>query len=62
MKKFAIDLERCDRAAGCRVRKECPSNAIVEMDGDFYINMDACRGCGLCIKACPRGAVAEIAS
>jgi pyruvate ferredoxin oxidoreductase delta subunit len=57
MKKFAINPNRCDRSAGCRVKAECPSQAIVEMDGNYYINMDACRGCGLCVKVCPRQAV-----
>lgn len=62
MKKFAINQARCDRSPGCRVRKECPANAIVELDGTYYIDMDACRGCGLCVKACPRNAVEENAS
>lgn len=59
MKKYAINLNRCDRSPGCRVRKECPSNAVVEVDGDFYIDMKVCRGCGLCVKSCPRKAVEE---
>lgn len=59
MKKYAINLERCDRSAGCRVRKECPSNAVLEMDGDYYISQDVCRGCGVCLKACPKNAVEE---
>ncbi|MDW7684095.1 MAG: 4Fe-4S binding protein [Bacillota bacterium] len=62
MKKFAINQQRCDRAAGCRVRQECPIGAVSEIDGELYINMDVCRGCGLCVKVCPRGAVEESAS
>lgn len=57
MKKFAIRPELCDKASGCRVRRECPSNAVQEVDGLFYIDMNVCRGCGICVKVCPRGAV-----
>lgn len=59
MKKFAINIDRCDGAAGCRVRKECPIQAIQLLDGDYYIDMNLCRGCGICVKACPRNAVEE---
>jgi MinD superfamily P-loop ATPase len=62
MKKFAINQNLCDRSPGCRVKQECPSNAIVELDGNFYINMDVCRGCGQCVKVCPRQAVEDSSS
>jgi Fe-S-cluster-containing hydrogenase component 2 len=62
MRKYAIDLDRCERSPNCPVRRECPIQAIGEVDGDFYINADVCRGCGLCVRACPRGAVNESAS
>ncbi|MBS4030767.1 MAG: 4Fe-4S binding protein [Clostridiales bacterium] len=62
MKKFAINPNNCDKSPGCPVRRECPSHAILEMDGVYYIDMDVCRGCGLCVKVCPRNAVEESAS
>jgi Fe-S-cluster-containing hydrogenase component 2 len=62
VKKFAINPKRCDRSPYCAVRRECPSRAIQEVDGVFYIDMNVCRGCGLCVKACPREAVEESAS
>ncbi|EEG78270.1 4Fe-4S binding protein [Dethiobacter alkaliphilus] len=62
MKTYAINQQLCDRSPGCKVKKECPSNAIVQMDGDYYIDMLACRRCGLCVKTCPHGAVGESAS
>ncbi|MBS3983916.1 MAG: 4Fe-4S binding protein [Dethiobacter sp.] len=62
MNTYAINLTRCDSAPGCRVKKECPANAVIQLDGNYYIDMNTCRGCGLCVKACPRGAVEEIIS
>jgi ferredoxin len=62
LKKYAIDQKRCDRSPYCPVRRECPVSAIGEVDGGFYIDLNVCRGCGVCVKACPREAVEEIAS
>lgn len=59
MKKYAVNISRCDKSPGCRVKRECPSNALQVVDGDYYIDMNVCRGCGLCVKVCPRGAVEE---
>lgn len=62
MNSYAINPALCDNAPGCRVKKECPNNAIVKLDGNYYIEMNACRRCGLCVKACPKGAVVESSS
>jgi ferredoxin len=44
--------ERCDL---CRL--SCPFDAIVVDDGGVSIDARACRGCGVCISACPREAI-----
>ncbi len=62
MKKFAINSKLCDKSPHCAVRRECPAKAVHEVDGTFYIDMNVCRGCGVCVKACPRDAVEENAS
>jgi TPP-dependent indolepyruvate ferredoxin oxidoreductase alpha subunit len=62
VKKYAINQKRCDGSPFCPVRRECPANAIHEVDGGFYIDMNVCLGCGVCVKYCPRRAVEEIAS
>lgn len=59
MNKYAINQERCDRSPGCLVRRECPAKAVMEVDGNYYIDMGTCCGCGLCVGICPRGAVEE---
>ncbi len=60
--KYAINQDRCDRSPGCLVRRECPVKAIQEIDGQYYIDTGSCRGCGLCVGVCPKGAVEEIPS
>ena len=36
----------------------CPDNAIRRREGGgFEIDMDYCKGCGLCAEECPRGAI-----
>jgi Pyruvate/2-oxoacid:ferredoxin oxidoreductase delta subunit len=45
----------------------CPDNAIVKTEGDvagkarlYSIDLDFCKGCGLCAKECPCGAIEMI--
>lgn len=62
MKTYAINPTRCDKSPSCIVRRECPVGAVMEIEGNFYIDTDACRGCGVCVKVCPRHAVEENAA
>ena len=39
----------------------CPDNAIVKTgdpDAPYSIDLDYCKGCGLCAHECPAGAIA----
>ena len=43
----------CDNCYGV-----CPDNAIVKIaDGQYEIDYDYCKGCGLCVAECPCGAI-----
>ena len=43
----------CDNCYGV-----CPDNAIVKLaDGQYEIDYDYCKGCGLCAAECPCGAI-----
>jgi 2-oxoacid:acceptor oxidoreductase delta subunit (pyruvate/2-ketoisovalerate family) len=45
----------CDNCFGV-----CPDNAVIKLDGvgDYAIDYDFCKGCGLCAAECPCGAIA----
>ena len=40
----------------------CPDNAVLKLDGGgayaYAIDLDYCKGCGLCAAECPAGAIA----
>jgi Pyruvate/2-oxoacid:ferredoxin oxidoreductase delta subunit len=35
--------------------------AIARVDGAYRVSADHCKGCGLCARECPRGALAMAA-
>jgi pyruvate ferredoxin oxidoreductase delta subunit len=35
----------------------CPDNAIHAEGGVFKISYTYCKGCGICAKECPKGAI-----
>ena len=36
----------------------CPDNAVIKLgDGTYDINLDYCKGCGVCARECPCGAI-----
>ncbi len=36
----------------------CPDMAITKLDDGYEVNMDYCKGCGLCVEECPTGSIA----
>lgn len=46
----------CDNCFGV-----CPDNAVIKLDPPgpyaYAIDLDFCKGCGLCVKECPAGAI-----
>ncbi len=54
-----VDPERCHTCLKCQVRPVCRPRALVQIEpGELpVIEMDRCRGCLVCVPACPFGAV-----
>ena len=43
----------CDNCFGV-----CPDNAVIKIEsGKYEINLDYCKGCGICANECPCGAI-----
>ncbi len=64
MPAFTIDPVSCDRSPACPARRICPNGAIVPVSGGarpgdsgYIVVEERCTGCGICMRACPRGAV-----
>lgn len=52
-----------DACRGCiqhKCMEVCPAGAITRVAGRSYINQDLCKECGMCKKACPYTAIAEV--
>lgn len=52
---YAVDERRCSRCLLCIKALACP--ALVAEGGAPRIVEELCRGCGVCAKVCPRGAI-----
>jgi 2-oxoacid:acceptor oxidoreductase delta subunit (pyruvate/2-ketoisovalerate family) len=51
----------CGNCIGCdNCIAVCPDNAVVRIEGahGYAIDLDYCKGCGLCAQECPCGAIA----
>jgi len=52
-----IDTKKCTRCYTCW--KFCPDLSVdVKEEGDFpKVDLDHCKGCGICANECPTGAI-----
>lgn len=57
-----IAMRSCSNSCiGCKkCEKACKFDAIHVKDGVAIIDYDACKSCGLCVTACPRGCIAKL--
>ncbi|MCC8193307.1 MAG: 4Fe-4S binding protein [Deltaproteobacteria bacterium] len=39
----------------------CPEGAVFKQDGTVAIDLDFCKGCGICANECPKRVIAMIA-
>lgn len=55
---------RCFTCGGCTHCDNClifcPDMAILRADGGYSVVRDYCKGCGLCVHECPRGALVMV--
>lgn len=55
------EADRCFSCGVCNACDNCwifcPDIAISRQDGQYIVNYDYCKGCGICIKECPRDAI-----
>lgn len=56
----SIDVAECAAPAGCTACVDvCPQRALAVSGGRIVYDKSACKPCGLCVTACPTGAVAN---
>lgn len=52
-----VDHQKCNQCRMCRLL--CPDLAITlnEKTGQIEIDLDFCKGCGICVAFCPKDAI-----
>jgi len=50
-----LDDKKCIRCGTCWIF--CPEGCIYREKGKMKINLDYCKGCGICANECPTGAI-----
>ena len=53
-----LSRKKCKRCGSCWIY--CPTQSVFDSGRSFQINLDYCKGCGVCSKECPFGAIAMI--
>ena len=54
-KRPVLDQEKCIKCGFCFLH--CPVNSIKRIDGQFIINYEYCKGCGICANGCKPKAI-----
>lgn len=57
--KYTV-TEACRGCIQHKCMEVCPAEAITRVAGRAYINQELCKECGMCKKACPYNAIAEV--
>jgi Pyruvate/2-oxoacid:ferredoxin oxidoreductase delta subunit len=56
-----LESQRCFSCGNCTFCDNCfyycPDMAINRENGGYSVNDDYCKGCGLCVRECPAGAI-----
>jgi len=52
-----IEANRCDNSPFCPARRVCPRGAILPNGMSYTVDDAKCTGCGVCVRACPMGAI-----
>ena len=53
-----MDKDKCIKCGLCWIY--CPDEAIFIENGEYEINLDYCKGCGICSKECWTGAITMV--
>jgi len=60
-REVLTELQRCFSCGNCTFCDNCyyycPDMAIKRENGSYSIDEDYCKGCGLCVRECPTGAI-----
>ncbi len=58
-----FEARRCLSCGGCIACDNCyafcPDNAVIKLgpEGEYEVDLDYCKGCGLCVEECPTGSM-----
>jgi pyruvate ferredoxin oxidoreductase delta subunit len=53
-----FDHEKCIKCMLCWIY--CPEGSIDKTSGDLTVDMDYCKGCGICAHECPRNCIVMV--